>query len=298
MGGQAILEGVMMRSPHGYSVTVRAPNGNMVQDTRRFSSLSTRYRVLGLPLIRGVVHLVESMILGFKTMDYAQKIILGEEGEPMEGGGFWMGIFSAFSFVAALAIGILLLKVFPLWLARSLSAVWPYLVEHFWALNLVDGVTKLTVFLSYLGVLSLLPDIRRVFQYHGAEHKSIWAYDQGLPLTLESARAQTRFHPRCGTSFIFLVIVVSILIYTVVPSPTDFTGQLASRILSIPLIAGVSYEVLKLSAKYSNHLWARVLAWPGLFLQRLTTREPDDTQLEVALNSLNSALAFEATLVP
>ena len=202
------------------------------------------------------------------------------------------------SFLASLGLGIILLKVLPLWVARFLSTVWPFLAEHFWALNLVDGITKLTIFLTYLGVLSLLPDIRRVFQYHGAEHKSIWAYDQGLPLTLESARAQTRFHPRCGTSFLFLVIVMSILVYTVVPSPDDFWGQLTSRILSIPLIAGLGYEVLKLSARYPNQLWARILAWPGLLLQRITTREPDDTQLEVALNSLNSALAFEATLVP
>ncbi len=301
VGGQAVLEGVMMRSPGHYTVSVRDPEGKIQMKQARFQSVMEKHRFLKLPLIRGMVHLVESMSIGMKCLNYSNAIFLGEDEateeqkkadrSPLMKALF--GVGAVLYFLLTLGFALLLLKAAPLWIANLLSARFPSIHDHYLLFNLIDGVAKITIFLAYIVSISWLSDIRRVFEYHGAEHKSIWAYEKGLSLTVKSAAAQTRFHPRCGTSFIMIVILMSILVYTVIPPAEHFAVQLGTRILVIPLIAGLSYELLKLSAKWQGQWWVKALSTPGLWVQRLTTREPDEKQLEIALHSLKASLKAE-----
>lgn len=294
VGGQAVIEGVMMRSPNFYTVSVRNPEGEMKMKQEKFVSLTHRFRLLRLPFVRGIVQLVESTIIGYRSLSFSNAVFVGQEEELQKG---WkkvvFTIFGGLYVLFTLAVTLFMLKFLPLWVAEQAANAWPFVKAHFLLFNAIDGLTKITIFLIYIGTISLIRDIARVFQYHGAEHKSIWTYEKGLELTVENARKQTRFHPRCGTSFIFLVILTSVLVYTLVPPSDSFWTLLASRIAVIPLIAGASYEVLKLSARYQEHFVVKLLIAPGLFLQRLTTREPDDSQLEVALHSLKGSLAIE-----
>ncbi len=299
VGGQAVIEGVMMRSPHFYTVSVRSPEGELKMKQEKFVSLTSHWVLLRLPFIRGMVQLVESMMIGYRSLSFSNAVFVGQEEEVQKG---WVrvlfAIFGGLYVLFTLCVTLFLLKFLPLWVAEQASNAWPVVKEHYLLFNAIDGLTKISIFLVYISAISLLKDIARVFQYHGAEHKSIWTYEKGLELTVANARKQTRFHPRCGTSFIFLVILTSVLVYTVVPPNDNFWLLLASRIAVIPFIAGASYEVLKLSAKYQNFAVVRALIAPGLFLQRLTTREPDDDQLEVALHSLKESLAIEKLPVP
>jgi uncharacterized protein YqhQ len=297
VGGQAVIEGVMMRSPRFTVVSVRDPEGKIQMQLEKFQSITERVKILKLPLVRGVVHLVESMRLGYRSLSYSNAIFLGETEEKKAAQSKFMSFVSSaaavLSIVGSLLITLLMLKVLPLWVAGKAAELWPLVKEHYFLFNAVDGLTKISIFLAYVSSISLLKDIRRVFQYHGAEHKSIWTYEHGLELTAENARKQTRFHPRCGTSFIFIVILMSILVYTAIPPAEQFVSQVALRVAVIPLIAGISYELLKLSAKFQRSKLVRLFVLPGLLLQRLTTREPDDAQLEVALNSLRESLKHE-----
>lgn len=302
VGGQAVIEGVMMRSPNHYTVSVRDEHGKIHMQQAVFKSLVERHGILKWPLIRGIVHLGESMMIGFRALDYSNKIFLGEDLEDeVEKSLFkrsMAGLFAVFYVVGTLAFTLFLLKFLPLWVAEKAGDLWPVVQDHYLLFNAIDGVTKITIFLGYVALISLMKDIRRVFQYHGAEHKSIWTYEKGLPLTVENARKQTRFHPRCGTSFIVIVIAFSILVYTLLPPVDGFWAKLLERLAVIPLIAGGSYEVLKVSAKFQNHFIVKLFIWPGLLTQRLTTREPDDAQLEIALHSLKASLEVENELVP
>lgn len=301
VGGQAVIEGVMMRSPHYSIVSVRDPEGRIQMKLEAFQSITERVRIFRLPLIRGVVHLVESMRLGYRSLNYSNDVFLGETPEKKATQKRWvqilMGALSVFSVVISLGVTLFMLKVLPLWVANQAAELWPAVENNYFLFNAIDGLTKITIFLAYISSIALLKDIRRVFQYHGAEHKSIWTYEHGKELTVENARKQTRFHPRCGTSFIFIVILMSIFVYTLVPPADSFAVQLGIRIAVIPLIAGISYELLKFSAKHQKSRLVQALVAPGLFLQRLTTKEPDDAQLEVALNSLKESLKQEELLV-
>ena len=290
----------MMRSPNFYTVSVRDEAGKIRMKQVSFTSILKRFPILKTPLIRGVIHLGESMNIGFKSLDYSNSIFIGggEEEKPAEGfmALVW-GLFTVLYFLGTLAFSLFLLKALPLFVATKLSTLLPVLEENYLLFNLVDGFTKIVIFFSYILLISLMKDVRRVFQYHGAEHKSIWAYEAGLPLTVENVKKQTRFHPRCGTSFLFIVILMSILIYTVVPPFESFALMLLSRILVIPVIAALSYELLKVSAKYQGHFWVKALSSPGLFIQRLTTREPDSEQIEVAIHSLKASLEAEGGML-
>jgi len=295
IGGQAVLEGVMMRSPNFYTVSVRNPDGRICQRQKEFRSITKKVAILGLPILRGLIHLVESMTIGFKALSYSSDVFMGEE-EKVSRGPFLSVLYAAgmaLYTIFTLAFTIFLLKFLPLFVAGKVAAVWSFAANNYIVFNAVDGLTKIIIFLSYLLLISMLPDIKGVFEYHGAEHKSVFAYEEGLPLTVESARKQSRFHPRCGTSFIFIVILMSVFVYTLLPPVTGFWWNLGERILALPLIAGLSYELLKLSAKFSDALLVRALIFPGLLLQRLTTRVPSDDQIEVALNSLKKSLEAE-----
>ncbi|QQR54653.1 DUF1385 domain-containing protein [Candidatus Peregrinibacteria bacterium] len=300
VGGQAVIEGVMMRSPHYYTVSVRDPQGKLKVKQAAFQSWTERYSFLNIPLLRGLVHLFESMRIGYGALNFSNAVFIGEDEEEARGPVarvLWM-IFTVFYTLFMLGVTLFLLKFLPLWVAEQAAEFWPVVKANYLLFNSIDGLTKISVFLLYISSIALLKDIRRVFQYHGAEHKSIWTYEKGLPLTVEHARKQTRFHPRCGTSFIFIVILMSVFVYTLIPPVDGFWGMLGQRVAVIPLVAGVSYETLKLSARFQDKKWVQVFVAPGLFLQRLTTREPDDEQLEVALHSLKASLEVEGHTVP
>ncbi len=284
IGGQAVLEGVMMRGVSVWAVACRTPEGEIQITSEPIVSWAKRSRILRLPVIRGVVALAESLKIGFRALAISANAQLADEEEPQEIGGFTWGLTIFFSLL--LAVG--LFFVIPVG-ATSLIKDWLGSALLFW---LVEGVLRTAIFIGYLALISKLPDLRRVFQYHGAEHKTISTFEAGDELTPANARQYSRLHPRCGTSFLLIVMVLAIFVFAPIGLPAWYWLVL-SRILGIPLIAGLSYEVIKWAGKNRNKRWVRALMWPGLMLQNLTTREPDDDQLEVAIESLKAVLAVE-----
>jgi uncharacterized protein YqhQ len=241
-----------------------------------------------------VINLFEMMYLGTDSINFSANESLPPEENKGEKKGSGLSAFSfAISMIVALALSIFLFKFVPLFLTSLLEDKISIVKENFIVFNLIDGVLKMSIFLGYLFLLTLWKDFRRIFEYHGAEHKSIFNYEQNEPLTPENAKKKSRFHPRCGTSFILIVFLISILVYTFVPKQDSFLENFGLRLAFLPLIAGISYEYLKLSAKHSKNFIVKALIAPGLFFQKLTTREPDLLQLEVAIASLNSVLNAE-----
>ncbi|GAB4293779.1 MAG: DUF1385 domain-containing protein [Desulfuromonadia bacterium] len=292
IGGQAVLEGVMMRAPRAVAIAVRRANGEIVVEGEEMPPLSERYPVVKLPVVRGAVALFQSLIIGLKALNFsANQAALDDPdgtGEPQEISSWAM----AGTMTAALGFGVLLFFVLPLWLTKLLV---PVIGASNIVFNLVDGVIRVAVFLLYLVGISRMKDIQRVFQYHGAEHKSIFAFEAGEELTLGAVRKYSRLHPRCGTSFLLIVMVVSILVFSLIPKLWPFYLKAGARVILLPLIAGISYEFLKWSAANDQSPLVRMVIAPGLALQRLTTREPDDSQLEVAIRSIQEALAINGT---
>lgn len=296
VGGQAVIEGVMMRSPNFVTVAVRKNKGGIKVKDQDFVGIASRVKLFGMPLVRGVVNLFEMMIVGMRMLNFSASESLDEEEgeEPTTRGEKILTIASfAFSIVFALGMSLFLFKFLPLWITDWLSGNFIILNEQYALFNLVDGIIKTMFFVLYIGLLGLAPSLYRVFQYHGAEHKSIYTYERGLDLTPENAAKQTRFHPRCGTSFILVVFLISIFVYTFVPRLETFHMTFALRVLFLPLIAGIAYEFLKWSATRQDNMIVRMLTAPGLWFQRLTTKEPDLKQLEVALSALRKALELE-----
>jgi uncharacterized protein YqhQ len=287
VGGQAVLEGVMMRGVSTWAVAVRKPEGEIEVTSEPLVSWAKRHRVLRLPVIRGVVALGESLKIGFRALAISANAQLEGEGEgeePEEIGGFTWGLTIVFSLV--LAIG--LFFVVPVGVTSLIKDQLGSAVL-FW---LVEGVLRTAIFIGYIAAISRLPDLRRVFEYHGAEHKTISCYEAGDRLIPARAETYSRLHPRCGTSFLLIVMVLAIFVFAPIGLPAWY-WLVASRILGIPLIAGLAYEVIKWAGKHRRKRWVRVLMWPGLMLQNLTTREPDREQLAVAIASLEAVLAVE-----
>ncbi len=297
VGGQAVIEGVMMRSPNFITVAVRKPKGEIKLKEEKFQGIAARIKLLGIPFVRGVVNLVEMMIIGMRIINFSSAESMETEEESQTNKANETGIGSTIgiviSMIIALGFSLFLFKFIPLSVTDFLSKQFSIVNNNYILYNLIDGIIKTALFVLYIGLMGLTKSMHRVFQYHGAEHKSIFAYEKGLELTVENAKKQTRFHPRCGTSFILVVFLLSILIYTFVPRQTDFYMNFLVRVLFLPLIAGVSYEVLRWSAKHAEHPFVKIVTFPGLMFQRLTTQEPDDSQLEVALTSLRRALELE-----
>ena len=283
VGGQAVLEGVMMRGVSVWAVAVRKPEGDIEVTSEPLVSWARRHRVWRLPVIRGVVALAESMKIGFRALAISANAQLDPE-EQEEIGGFTWGVTIALSLV--LAIG--LFFVIPVG-ATSLIKDQLGSPLLFW---LVEGVLRTTIFIGYIVLISRLSDLRRVFEYHGAEHKTISTYEAEDRLIPARAKLYSRLHPRCGTSFLLIVMVLAIFVFAPIGLPAWY-WLLASRILGIPLIAGLSYEVIKWAGRNRRKRWVRALMWPGLMLQNLTTREPDEQQLEVAIAALEAVLAVE-----
>ncbi len=302
VGGQAVIEGVMMRSKDRVATAVRIPSGEILVKTDPYHSLSTRYKLLNTPILRGAVAFVEMLILGIKTLNFSAEIAVdqaekeeaannGTEHVPKENkkNALYLGLTA----VVAMAMGIFIFFYLPLLVSSMFS-----ISKDAVAFNLVAGGIRLIMFIVYVWAISFFKELNRVFQYHGAEHKSIYAYEMGDELTPEKAAGHTRFHPRCGTSFILIVALLAILIYAI--SDTLFTiwtghpPSLGARFLThfslLPLVAGTSYELLKLSGKTRDNIVTRTLIKPGLWLQKITTQEPSDDQLEVAIAALEAAL--------
>jgi uncharacterized protein YqhQ len=281
LGGQAVLEGVMMRGVSTWAVAVRRAETEEI-DVSSFPlvSFSRRHRALRWPVIRGVVALVESLRIGFRALGISANAQLGEDEEELS--GFAWGL----TILAGLAIAVGLFFVVPVGITSLLqfdSAV------VFW---LVEGLLRTAIFLGYLGLLSRMRDLRRVFEYHGAEHKVISCFEAGEPLTPERAQRFSRLHPRCGTSFLLIVMIVAIFVFAPIGLPAWYL-LVATRILGVPLIAGLSFEVIKWAGRNRAKGWVQWFTWPGMQLQKLTTREPDYSQLAVAIAALEAVLAVE-----
>ncbi|MCE5312984.1 MAG: DUF1385 domain-containing protein [Nitrospiraceae bacterium] len=284
IGGQAVIEGVMMKSPKGWSVAVRDPKGAIHHKTVMLKPMP---KFLKLPVVRGFVALLHALIIGIKAIEFSGNIALSEDEKPMSSWSI------AFSILTALLLAVALFIVLPLYATKLLGDVYGSVAESSLLFNLVDGILRVAVFLGYVVAVGLWKEMKRLYQYHGAEHKTIYAYEAGEELTVEAARKYKPYHPRCGTSFLLIVMVISILVFSFIPQSWSFVLKFGSRLVLIPLIAGVSYEALKLSAKKSGNIFMKMISVPGMFLQRLTAREPDDSQIEVAIAALKEVLTLE-----
>jgi len=290
IGGQAVLEGVMMRGPRNWAVAVRKPNGDIAHVWRTIDPLMARHPVLRLPIIRGVVALGESLAIGFRALSVSANYAAAEEDEgddePAEIGR-WALIFS---FAVAIGFALMLFKVGPALLTNVLP------VGDGWFV-FVEGLVRVSVFIAYLFVLSLIPSLRRVFQYHAAEHKAINAHEAGEELTPENVQRYSLIHPRCGTAFLLWVMVISIFVFALF-GKLDWYWLIITRIAFLPVIAGIAYEVIRFAGKHSDNRVLMILLAPGLWLQRLTTREPSLDQLEVSIRALREVLDREGALTP
>ncbi len=293
IGGQAVIEGVMMRAPRSLTIAVRKPDGQIVVKKETLKLASDRWPILKWPLLRGVVGLFQSLVLGVRALNFSANVALEEEtnkkGEKQEIGPLAMGA----TLVFALGMGISLFFFLPLLLTNWLKNWLAFIGQSSLFFNLVDGIIRVMIFLIYLGTVSLMKDIKRIFEYHGAEHKVVFTYEAEEELTLSNVRKFSTAHPRCGTSFLLMVMVISILVFALVPQQSSLGMKALYRVIFLPLIAGLSYEVTRAAGKKgSSQVWRFLLA-PGLWLQRITAREPADDQIEVALRALQEAIAME-----
>jgi uncharacterized protein YqhQ len=293
VGGQAVMEGVMMRAPHSYCVAVRRPDGEIVTEEMPVPRMSEKYRAFKWPVLRGLGVLGQAMSLGIKALKFSTNV--GIQGDSPNNGGKEAAkpvsnTALTVNLLVSLAFFIFLYKFVPLYAATSIGNRISALHGHI-ALNIVDGVIRIANFLAFLTLLSRAKDIRRVFEYHGAEHKVVFNYESGRPVTVENAQSFTTWHPRCGTSFLLVVMVISMLVYILIPFD-GFAARLLSRIVLLPLIVGVSYELIRFAAKRRGSFLAWLTA-PGLWLQRVTTQPPSDGQTEVAIHALDRAMNLE-----
>ena len=281
VGGQAVIEGVMMRGKTHVAVAVRQPDGEISVDVRPVNSISDRYPILKKPFLRGVVSLVESLVMGMKALAYSAQVS-GDEDEKLDSKEM------ALTIAVSAGLAILLFIVIPTWSMRFLTGI----TQDHMALNLAEGVLRMAIFLAYIAAISSMNDIQRVFQYHGAEHKTIYTYEAGLPLKVENVRPFSTLHPRCGTNFVMIVMLISMFIFTFLGWPS-LLERIASRIILMPVIAGVSYELIRYAGAHTDNPLVRIAITPGLLLQKLTTRQPDDSQIEVAIASLKAVVPPE-----
>jgi uncharacterized protein YqhQ len=292
VGGQAVMEGVMMRAPHSYCVAVRKPGGEIVTEEMPLARMSEQYKIFKLPIFRGIGTLYQALKLGGRALRFSAAASLDDpkqpssEKPPQEIPGWAMAAPILFS----LGFFLFAYKFVPLFVMTKLSHVYPIL-EGRLAFNTGDGVIRLMILLTILFALSLTKDIRRIFEYHGAEHKVVFNFESGQPVNVENAQKFTTFHPRCGTSFLFVVFILAIPAYALIPF-TGFAAKLAARIVLVPLIAGVAYELIRFAAKRRGSFLATLTA-PGLWMQRITTKPPADDQAAVAIRALEGAMALE-----
>jgi uncharacterized protein YqhQ len=277
-GGQAIIEGVMMRSPFKYAIAVRKPDKEIILKIGKLRSLSDRIKFLKWPIFRGIINLIESLTLGLKALTYSAEQATGEEDKISN-------VEMFFTILIAFVLFILIFIALPTTIARYLDKYLSSLIVY----NLFEGILRIGIFIFYLYFISKIKDIKRVFEYHGAEHKVIYTYEAGEELKVDNVKKYSTLHPRCGTSFIFIVLIISILVFSLLGKQTLLL-RITYRVIIIPLIAGLSYEILKLSAKNMDKIFIKWVVMPGLWFQKLTTKEPDEAQIEVAIKALKGVL--------
>ncbi|KEI12959.1 membrane protein [Clostridium novyi B str. ATCC 27606] len=296
VGGQAVIEGVMMRGSNGVATAIRKSNGEIEVDLKKIKPLTQKNKVFSLPIIRGFITLIDSLIIGIKTLNYSASFIeeLDKESSKLDDWieekfkGKATDIIMGISFIVSMALSILIFFIIPTFVANKFKII---NINNTISLNILEGIIRVSIFLIYILIISRMKDIKRVFEYHGAEHKTIFCYESNEELKPENAKHQGRLHPRCGTNFLFLVMIVSIILFS-------FTGwnsiwqRILYRIILLPVVSGITYEIIKWMGNNKNFC-TKILAYPGLMLQKLTTREPDLKQLEVAIVSLKVAEGIE-----
>ena len=298
IGGQAVMEGIMMRNGSEYSVAVRKENGEIEVKKETYKGVGSKYRLFRLPFIRGIFSFVDSLVLGMKSLNYSASLFM-EDGEEEEPGRFekWLQkkfgdkaekVIMDLTMVISIIVAMGIFMVFPAWVSTLMK---PLLGNGIW-MALFEGVLRIAIFIAYVGLISLMPDIKRTYMYHGAEHKCINCIEHGLPLTVENVMKSSKEHKRCGTSFLLIVMVISILFFLVI-RPETLWLRLVSRILLIPVIAGVSFEFLRLAGNSDNPV-VNLLSKPGLMLQGLTTKEPDEKMAEVAICAVEAVFDWKA----
>ena len=306
VGGQAVLEGVMMKSGERVCIDVRKPDGSIEKQTDSFVSVRKKHKFLNIPILRGAINFIEMMKLSFSTLSKSGEMLGTEEEETRfekwlrkKFGKSIMVVIMPISIILALVLSVGLFFLLPTYATKGIE----YLIGSpldGWLKSIIEGVMKIIIFICYLLLVSLMPDIKRTFMYHGSEHKSIFCYEHGLPLTVENVRMQRRFHPRCGTSFMFVMILIGVLIGILIPWDwANVDSKILSslirtgiKLLLLPLTCGIGYEFLMYAGKHDNAL-VKIFSAPGLWMQRITTKEPDDSMIEVAIAALKGAMPEE-----
>lgn len=299
IGGQAVMEGIMMRNGSEYSVAVRKENGEIEVKKETYKGVGSKYRLFRLPFIRGIFSFVDSLVLGMKSLNYSASLFMEDGEEEEEPGRFekWLQkkfgdkaekVIMDMTMVISIILAMGIFMVFPTWVSTLMK---PLLGNGIW-MALFEGVLRIAIFIAYVGLISLMPDIKRTYMYHGAEHKCINCIEHGLPLTVENVMKSSKEHKRCGTSFLLIVMVISILFFLVI-RPETLWLRLVSRILLIPVIAGVSFEFLRLAGNSDNPV-VNLLSKPGLMLQGLTTKEPDEKMAEIAICAVEAVFDWKA----
>ena len=283
LGGQAVIEGVLIRSPNHYAVAVRKPDNKISVKTEKYVSYTKKNKFFGFLFIRGVITLFETVIVGMKALIYSANES-GEEKEELTAKEL------AFTVITSIVVALLIFKFVPLLLANVLSKNLG--LSNFW-FNIFDGIIKIFIFVLYLVALSFMDDVKRLFEYHGAEHMSVHCYESKKKLTVKNVKTFKTLHPRCGTEFLLLVLFTSIIFYMFIPFEASLMLKYVYRIILLLVIAGVSYELLKLSGKHYDKILFKIIAWPGMMLQKITTSKPSDDQIEVAIESLKAAFNAE-----
>lgn len=293
IGGQSILEGIMMKGPRKSCTVVRKPDGTLAIKDENTVPLREKYKIAGAPVIRGFVMMVQSLIEGFQAIEYSSQFLDDTEEETPSKFEQWLvnhigeGAIESALYVISVVLGVgLAVGLFILLPAFAVSFL-PDSVPHM-GVNLAEGILRIAIFIGYMALMALIPDMKRTFRYHGAEHKTIYCYEKGLELTVDNVRVQRREHPRCGTSFLFVVLIISILVFSVVTAESRVM-QLVLRIVLLPIVIGLSYEVNRFAGRHDG-IFSRILRWPGMMLQHITVMEPDDSMIEVAIVSLEHVI--------
>jgi uncharacterized protein YqhQ len=289
VGGQAVIEGVMMRAPHSYCVAVRKPNGEIVTEQKPLARMCEQHRIFRYPIFRGIGTLYQAMSLGLRALKFSANAML-ETGSPKAETKELPNWIISLNMLFSFSFFVFLYKFVPLYAVTALGKWYPVLKGRI-AFNATDGVIRIAIFLAFLFLVSRMKDIYRVFEYHGAEHKVVFNFESGKPVNVQNAQVFTTFHPRCGTSFLMVVMVVSMVVYTLIPF-SGFGMKLLSRVILLPFIAGISYELIRFAAKRRGSFLSTLTA-PGLWLQRITTKPPSDEQAAVAIHALEGAMALE-----
>ncbi|MFC1741562.1 DUF1385 domain-containing protein [Nanoarchaeota archaeon] len=282
VGGQAVIEGVLMKNDSKVAIAVRQPNNKIHLKKQRVIPWAKKWKFLGWPFVRGPVQLIEMLVIGMKALNYSANASLGEEEEQIS------DKYLALTAIIAAIVAIALFKLLPLGVTSALYRF--KLIDNTISFNLIDGVIRITLFILYILAISLMSDVKRLFQYHGAEHKAVHCYEDGKKLTVANVRKYTTVHPRCGTSFLFIVLIIAILVFSVVDIDLPFWLLFFYRIPLLIPISAIAYEVLKLTSRFKTNILMRIIMAPGSWIQKLTTKEPDKKQIEVAIKALNAVL--------